>query len=90
MKQKIKVSDIIVSGRRRKVDPAKVSALAESIKIVGLLNPITIDRNKRLIAGAHRLEAYKQLGLDEIECIILDCDEFQSELTETSGTSSRR
>ena len=82
MKQKIKISEIIIPEGRRSVDSAKVSALAESIKIVGLLNPIAIDRNKRLIAGAHRRAAHVELGRDEIECVILDCDELQMKLVE--------
>ena len=60
MKQKVKVSDIIVSGRRRSVAPAKVSALAEFINRIGLLNPITIDRNRRY--GGFRKNARSKIN----------------------------
>jgi len=79
---KKKLSIIIVPEGRRNLDPVKVAELAESIKIIGLLNPIVVDKNGRLIAGGHRLEAYRLLGFDEIECIVLDEDELKIELAE--------
>jgi len=79
---KRKLSDIVVPERRRSIDHAKVLELAESIKIVGLLNPITIDKGGKLIAGGHRLEACRLLGHDEIECIVLDGGELHIELAE--------
>jgi len=79
MKQQI--SNITVP-KGRAVNSVRVSELAESINIVGLLNPITIDKGNVLIAGAHRLEACKHLGLDEIECFVLDADELRIELAE--------
>ena len=41
-------------------------ALAQSIEDVGLLHPIVITPDYRLIAGRRRLEAYKTLGWTEI------------------------
>jgi len=38
----------------------------QSISEIGLLNPITVDREHTLIAGLHRLKATKQLGRTEI------------------------
>ena len=78
----MKLSDITISEGRRGMDYDKVLEIAESIKIVGLINPITIDRDNKLIAGAHRLEACRHLGLDEIDCIVLNCDELRTELAE--------
>jgi ParB family chromosome partitioning protein len=79
---KIKISEITIHEGRRDVDYVKVSELAESIKVVGLINPITVGKDNRLIAGAHRLEACRLLGFDEIECVLLDCDELLAELAE--------
>jgi len=79
---KRKISDITVPGGRRSIDPEKVAGLAASIGRIGLLNPITIDKHDTLIAGAHRLVAHELLGLDEIECIVLEGDDLQSELAE--------
>jgi len=84
------LSEIIVPEGRRSIDPDKVSELAESIKIVGLLNPITIDKNGRLIAGGHRLEAYMHLKHDEIECVVVVGEEWKIELAEIDENLVRR
>lgn len=60
------IAEIRVDPNRREVDPAKVEDLAESIRMIGLLNPITVTRDKALVAGRHRLEAYRYLGRDFI------------------------
>lgn len=59
---KINISDIRVNDGRRKIDEENVMSLMNSIREVGLLNPITITQSHILIAGAHRLEACKRLG----------------------------
>jgi N6-adenosine-specific RNA methylase IME4/ParB-like chromosome segregation protein Spo0J len=59
-----------------------VRGIAESIKLVGLLNPISIDQHGTLIAGAHRLAAHKLLRLLEIECVVLNHSELQGKLAE--------
>jgi len=79
---KIPLNEITVPEGRREIDWNKVAELAASIKIVGLINPLTVDEDNTLIAGAHRYEACKHLGFDEIECVVLDCDELRIELVE--------
>jgi len=79
---KIKISEITVPEGRRNLDPVKVTELAESIRIVGLLNPITISTDNALIAGATRFAACEMLGLDEIECNVFEGDELHIELAE--------
>jgi ParB family chromosome partitioning protein len=82
----IEVGLIFTAGRLRGTDNAQVKALADSIAEVGLLNPITvypreIIRNGQksegfgLVAGAHRLEACKSLGWQEVPAIVVDLDE---------------
>lgn len=68
--QKIKIFQIKINEGRRKVSPEAVHELADSISKVGLLNPITVDKDYNLIAGLHRLEAVKLLGWTEIECTV--------------------
>jgi ParB family chromosome partitioning protein len=80
MKQKL--FNITVPDGRREIDYAEVSKLAESIKIIGLINPITVSKDNILIAGAHRLEACRHLGFGEVECVVLDCDDLRTELAE--------
>jgi ParB family chromosome partitioning protein len=78
----MKLSEIIIPAGRRDINHVKVSELAESIKIVGLINPITVGKDNTLITGAHRLEACRLLGFDEIGCVVLDCDDLRTELVE--------
>lgn len=66
----VPVDQVRVGRRKRKVDDRKVAELAGSIFEVGLLNPITLDKNYRLIAGAHRLEAFKKMNLPEIPAVL--------------------
>ena len=61
----MEIDKIIIRKRHRKVNTAKVAELAESIKQIGLINPISLNRNT-LLAGAHRLAAYKLLGENRI------------------------
>jgi N6-adenosine-specific RNA methylase IME4/uncharacterized ParB-like nuclease family protein len=68
--QTIALSQITVPSKRaRQLRPDAVAALAQSIKAIGLLNPITVvraDTRFRLVAGRHRLEAMRQLGEEKI------------------------
>jgi len=64
-----KISEIKIGKRFRK-DLGDIDALAQSIKEIGLLQPIIITKNNNLIAGLRRIEAYKKLGRDEIPVFI--------------------
>jgi ParB family transcriptional regulator, chromosome partitioning protein len=66
------IDDIIVGERHRK-DLGDIDWLARSISEIGLLHPITVDENGLLLAGARRLAACKQLGLEIIEVKIKRC-----------------
>jgi len=70
----IRVSSVYVHPGRRAVRPERVQSLAESIRDIGLLTPITVRADGRLIAGAHRLEAYRLLGRDTIPCRVAPMD----------------
>ena len=78
----INIESIQVNPGRREALPDAVRELADSISAVGLLNPITINRDYILIAGLHRLEAAKLLGWEEIECNISSLEGLQAELAE--------
>lgn len=68
----------------RNINAAKVEALAESISDTGLINPIRvrpIDGDRfEVIAGMHRLQAHKILGLAEITAIVVNDDDLHAEL----------
>lgn len=67
----------------REVSPESIAALEASIAEVGLINPIRVrvaGDGWEVIAGAHRLAATKNLGLAEIEAIVVDADDLRAEL----------
>ena len=79
---RVPISEIKVNPGRRLTCPAQVRELAQSISELGLLNPITIDRDNILIAGLHRLEAAKSLQWTEIECTVSRLEGLRAELAE--------
>ena len=66
-------------GNARRNDAA-VAKVADSIKQFGFLQPITIDANNVIISGHTRLKAAKQLGLEEVPCIVQNLSEEDSKL----------
>jgi len=66
----VKISTVVIPPRIRK-DLGDIAGLAASIEAVGLLHPIVIDADNRLIAGARRIAAYKHLGRDSIPAIMV-------------------
>ena len=79
---KISVYDIKVSERLRQLNNSKVAELVESIKNIGLLQPIVVDSDNNLLAGNHRLEAFKNIGYDRIECKKVNLKELENQETE--------
>lgn len=69
----IKIEDIKVKKRVRK-DLGDIDSLKESIRLYGLLNPITINSDHELVAGERRLEACKALGMERINAVVLDAN----------------
>ena len=68
--KKIKISDIIIKRElmpREKLDEALVKTYAENIE---MLPPITLNQEKILIDGWHRIKAHEMVGETEIEYII--------------------
>ncbi|TAK50258.1 MAG: hypothetical protein EPO23_03365 [Xanthobacteraceae bacterium] len=71
------------SPRARGVDPRVVDALAESIAETGLLQPITVRRlagGFEVIAGMHRVGAFRKLARATIPAIIREMDDLRAEL----------
>ena len=63
------IDDIIIKDGRREVDPAVVKRLSNSIDNVGLRHPITVRKHRDkyiLVAGRHRIEAFKKLDREHI------------------------
>ena len=82
----VKISSIHPNpGQPRRVfDSTGLRDLAESIKMYGVLQPLTLRKlssgEYELIAGERRLRASQLAGLRDVPCIILGADEKQSSL----------
>lgn len=66
----------------RELNQANVEALASSIADIGLINPIRVRMDSdgwEVIAGNHRLEAIRSLGLVEIACDVVEDDADHAE-----------
>ena len=83
----IQINDIKIKKRVRK-DLGDLSALKESLKLYGLMNPITLNKNYELIAGERRLQAATQLGWTTINANIIDnlseIEQLEMELEENN------
>ena len=66
-----RISSIKIGVRHRK-DLGDLEKLAESLETVGLLHPIVIDAQNRLIAGQRRLEAAKLLKWKTVAVTVVD------------------
>jgi ParB family chromosome partitioning protein len=67
------LDSISVRENVRDLDADHVAALAQSIKLRGLLVPVivrAIDGGHELVAGYHRFAACRQLGLDAIAVVV--------------------
>jgi ParB-like chromosome segregation protein Spo0J len=65
------IKTIKIENRYRK-DMGDIQALADDIKKNGLMHPVVIDSNYRLIAGERRIRAFELMGEKEIPARILN------------------
>jgi hypothetical protein len=70
-KMKVRINDVILEKRFRK-DLGELDGLMESIRLLGLLQPIGITKQNVLVFGQRRLIACQMLGHEEIEARIVD------------------
>jgi ParB/RepB/Spo0J family partition protein len=63
-------------GRRHRRDLGDTDRLAASIREVGLLHPVVIRPDGKLIAGHRRLEACKRLGWTEVPVTVINLDQI--------------
>lgn len=96
------ISLIQIAPTRRTLDETVVNRLVESIGNIGLIHPPIVVRRDRievdgeeedgipvLVAGRHRLEAWRRLGNRSIPCVVVDADEIDAELLEISENLHR-
>lgn len=71
----IQIKDIIINDRHRK-DFGNIDELANNIKEVGLIHPVTLDQHNRLIDGKRRILAYLKLDKTEISYFKINLDKI--------------
>ena len=81
----VPLEKIIVENRER-IEMGDMDELAESIKTKGLIQPISINQNYKLLAGGRRYLAHELAGLPTIDCVMRETtdelDEREVELFE--------
>lgn len=69
---------------RKVFDPGALAELTESIRMYGVLQPLTVrkaaDGSFELVAGERRLRASRAAGLDKVPCILVNVNEQNSGL----------
>ena len=91
MKQ-ININNISIPERIRGINKDEVAKIAHSISEAGQLQPILVrgeNGHYYLIDGAHRLEACKSLGMDEIKADIVEMNMEQAKLAEIDANLMR-
>jgi len=69
----VNIKQIIVGERFRK-ELGDIPALAQNIEEIGLLQPIGIDSEGRLVFGERRLRAFMHLGRETIPALLINLD----------------
>jgi N6-adenosine-specific RNA methylase IME4/ParB-like chromosome segregation protein Spo0J len=78
-------------GKRVRKDLGDLTSLMQSIEKVGLLHPVVVDQDCKLIAGHRRLDAYKKLKRDEIPVtVVKNLSELQDRLTAERDENTER
>ncbi len=67
----VNIAEIKIKKRVRD-SMGDLEPLMDSLRLYGLLNPITLNSKYELIAGERRLEAAKAIGWTSINAIIVD------------------
>lgn len=62
----------IKEGERARTDLGDLNDLTASIQELGLLQPIVVTTDHKLIAGGRRLEACRRLGMDEVQVVVAE------------------
>lgn len=83
----VNVDDVVIGDERRTV--RDVTALVASIGEVGLLQPIVVTDGLRLVAGRHRLEAFRKMGRPTIPARIVSLSEIDAQLAEIDENLAR-
>lgn len=73
------IKSIEIGDRRALGD---ITELANSIKTIGLINPITVTHDHKLVCGHHRLKACESLGFELIPAQVLTMSDVEARIAE--------
>jgi ParB family chromosome partitioning protein len=79
----LRPTDIEIPATARPCDASEVSALAESIATMGLQTaPTVVERDGHyvLVAGRHRIEALKLLGVESVPVRLVEMDDLDARM----------
>jgi N6-adenosine-specific RNA methylase IME4/ParB-like chromosome segregation protein Spo0J len=76
----VPIDEILVGRKRRPL--RAVDDLADSIARVGLLHPLVLTSDFRLVAGLHRLRACQALGWTRVPATIVPMKKMEAEIAE--------
>jgi hypothetical protein len=99
----VSLDSVFAVGSRRPVSDEAVASLAGSIEKIGLRTPITVRIDQTItdpetgeeiggyaiVTGAHRVEACRRLGWEQIPAIVRDCTPIDAELWEIAENLHR-
>lgn len=77
--RKVRITDIKIVDRVRK-DMGDLEELAESIKELGLLQPVIVTPELVLVAGERRVNACRMLGWEEIPAVEKTFEDYYAQL----------
>ena len=91
MIEQLPLSHVFARKDARKTDDAALRLLSDSIREIGIINPLRVRPARRMVdgveadayevtAGNHRLKAARKLGLETVPCIIVNDDDLHAEL----------
>ena len=75
--QKVKLNDIVLPDYNpRKIDEKTMAKLKRSLKEFGYVEPVVVNkRNMHVVGGNQRVKALKELGIAEVEAVIVNLDD---------------
>lgn len=78
----IEIKKIVVGPRMRGLSERHVEEMKQSIKLIGIINPLIVTERHHLVAGRHRLTACEQLGWKKVPVIIVADNQLLNEQEE--------
>lgn len=85
---RLKLDEIVVEDRLRPVSEAGVQNLIMMAEETGITTPIHVrvkDGRRVLVDGAHRLAAAKEMGLQDIAALAVECTDKEARAMEASN-----